>query len=705
MRKVVFVIITLSLLTSCMNKASRYYKKGYSKYKDQEYEFAIQDFKKALELETISVAEANFYIAECYRLSNRIHLAEPYYKTALENDIDDERAKFYYAFALKVNEKYDSTTQQLKEYLKVGENFGYKDRARKELKNLEELKKIEAFDPKYVVENCEGINTPVMEYSPVLHQGKLYYTSAKGTAPIFAGQGTKYTDMFTFSFDGNPHYTGESVPMPPFINHEDAHEASITFAPNGKYMVFARSNHKDLKDEITKVVDLYESRFVNGQWTEPKRLDICESLAWDSNPWISPSGKTLYFSSNRDGGFGGDDIWKATFDKYDSTWTDVVNLGKTINTAGNEFFPYVRKDGRFFFSSDGHVGFGGLDVFEYKKDPKTKKRTVKNLGKPINTSFDDFSIFFETDTTGYFTSNRIGGKGDDDIYHFGYTYRPKYLLVGKIKEEEKDILSGPSEIVLLTQKGEEIRRVETDSLGNYELQLDAEQEYLVKYVSNGYITKEESFSTIGKGLPEEELRDRETDITFTKNTDLVRVKEDLIIEFPPIYYDYNKWDIKPQAAEILDQMVKVMEDNPTILVELGSHTDNQGSMKYNDILSQKRAEKAVEYIISKGIPTERITAKGYGERKPLVMRKDTLGFTKGLELNDVYIDGLKEESVRQTAFQLNRRTEFKIVGFIGKAVDPKDIKVIQNNEKEGIIEKKKIEKQEYIIKKHLKKDE
>ncbi len=705
MYKVSIFVLTLcfAICTACTNKAQKYYKKGYSKFEKEEFEFAIQDFQEALNLKVSTVAAANYYIAESYRLSNRIHLAEKHYKLAIENEYDNEQASFYYAYALKANQKYDSTTLQLKKYLEIGENFNFKDRARKELANLEALKKVEAFDPKYVVENCEGLNTSVMEYSPVLLQEKLYYTTSKNDAAIFPGQGTRFTDIFEFTFDGGESYSGSKMSMPDFINHAETHEASITFSRDGKYMIFSRSNDGKAKS-ITKEVDLFESSFVNGQWSEPKRLDICESMAWDSNPWLSPDGNTLYFSSNRDGGFGGDDIWKATFDKYDSVWVDVINLGDKINTAGNEQFPYVRKDGRFFFSSDGHIGFGGLDVFEYKKDKKTKQEIAQNLGKPINTSFDDFSIFFENDTTGYFASNRIGGKGDDDIYHFGYTFRPKLLLTGSILENEDSKEIKKSEVVLMGTDGKEIRRVVTDSLGNYTLLVNGDKNYIIKVISDGFITKEQEFSTIGKVVSKED----EEDVVLKQDVKLVQFEKDLIIEFPPIYYDYNKWNIKPQAANILDQMAKVMEDNPTILVELGSHTDNQGSMKYNDILSQKRAEEAVKYIIGKGVSNERITAKGYGERQPLVMRKDTLGFKKGLELSDVYIEGLKDDSLKQqTAYQLNRRTEFKIVGVIDEKdqVDPKKIKLIKNGEKEGVIEKDKIKKEEYIIKKHLKKEE
>lgn len=705
MRKISIIgfIALFSVLIACTNKAQKYYNKGYSKFKQEEFEYAIADFKQALELKAPTVAESNYYIAESYRLSNRIHLAEKHYKIAIDNEIDNEQAQFYYAFALKANQKYDSTTIQLKKYLEIGENFNFKDRAKKELANLKLLKQVQAFDPKYVVENCDGLNTAVMEYSPVLLDNKLYYTSSTNEGPIFPGQGNHFSDLFEFSFDGGKTYTGTKTPLPSFINFENTHEASATFARDGKYMIFSRSNDGEEKN-ITKEVDLFDSKFVNGKWTEPKRLDICESLAWDSNPCLSADGNTLYFSSNRDGGLGGDDIWKASFSKYDSVWFDVINLGPEINTGGNEQFPYLRKDGRLFFCSDGHVGFGGLDVFEYKKD----KRIAKNLGKPINTSFDDFSIFFENDTTGYFASNRLGGKGDDDIYHFGYSFRPKVFLTGTIKEfleEEDEKIIENSEVILLDLEGNEIGRVETDSLGNYQLLVGLDKKYIVKVISDKYITKEHEFSTIGKGLSRKELLEIEEDIVFTEDLKLIPVKEDLILDFPPIYYDYNKWDIKKQAADILDQMVKVMKDNPSILVELGSHTDNQGSMKYNDILSQKRAEKAVEYIIGKGIPTDRITAKGYGERKPLVLRKDTASFITGTELSDVYIDKLSNDSLKQTAYQLNRRTEFKIVGFIGKEENLEKIKVIKNNEKEGIVEEEKIKKEEYIIDKHLKKED
>jgi len=650
-------------------------------------------------------------IAESYRKSNRIHDAAEYYQKAIDQGIQNDNAFFYYAFALKAKGNYEGAKQQLKQYVKYGTNFGYLERARHELKNLKELEEIAMEKPDYKVGNMEDLNTEAIEYHPVMYdENTMYFTSSRGEGVTYMGQGTRFTDIYKYKFDGISEYSGAVIKIPDVINQEKTHEASATFSADGKTMIFARSNTGKKKDP-TKEVDLYESKMLNGRWTEPRRLEnISEAYAWDSNPYLNASGDTLFFASNREGGYGGDDIYFATKDDYEE-WSNVQNMGELVNTEAIEQFPYFYK-GTFYFSSDGHPGFGGLDLF--KLAPKPNGDTlVHNLGKPVNSGYDDFAIYFTGDSSGFFTSNRPEGKGDDDIWYFGYKPTCDYVLKGYVKGNVTDkkrvtdemAFLPNSTVILLDTNENVIRTTDSDSTGYFELEVKPEKYYRLKANHDGFITREESFNTVGEGI-DKEYYDALCDVEIVTNVGLLPIVDSMVLDFPPIYYDYNKWDIREDAAKVLYQMEKVLHDNPSILVEIGSHTDPRNTVNYNDLLSQKRAESAVNHIIEKGgIDPSRLVAKGYGERVPYVMQKDTNGLKKGTVLTHEFIKSIEDEELQKFAYQLNRRTEFRIIGTIDKAVDPDHIQVEKHGEKDQVIEKEKADHEKEIMKKYLIEDE
>lgn len=687
---IAFAILLVSL-NSCTNKATKYFNKGKQKFDMEEFEFAAENMKQALEYGA-SKSQANFYAAESYRLSNRLAEAEPYYAAAIEAGTRDEHAYFYYAFALKAKGKYASAQKALKNYLKVGSNFEYIQRTKHELKNLKVLASLANKKQFYTVKNFEELNTDGIEYSPMMHNGDLYFTSSRGEGPMFPGQGTRFTDLFRWRFDGFTKHSGQAVPVSEIINLPHTHEASTAFSADGKIMIFSRSN-SGKKNDMTQEVDLFESRFEGGVWTEPVRLEISGRNTWDSNPFLSPNGKKLFFSSNREGGYGGDDIWVSSRNE-DGKWDFVQNLGKTINSEGNEQFPYIRSDGRFYFSSDGHPGYGGLDLYEILVT-EDKKKVVRNLGKPINSSSDDFSITFSEKEIGFFSSNRPKGKGNDDIYFFDYndiTEDPccqyfdsccvlKLILNGQVKGKkvvngaitEDQIILPYAQVVLSDSTGKQLATTQADSSGNFTFKLRAEQYYLIKAKKAGYVAREEIYSTFGKSMTPQQLMFQDEDVIVKTIIVLDPITKGLVLEFPPIYYNYNKWDIRDDAAQVLAQMEKVMRDNPTILVEIGSHTDARSTIDYNDKLSQKRAESVVNHLIKNGIANERLVAKGYGERIPLKIEYDLMGFTKGTVLTEEYLEKEVTDSLmRENGHQLNRRTEFKIIGEVAPIETPKE---------------------------------
>ena len=687
-----------------MDEATKYFISGKEKFKKEEFDASIEDLKHAVE-KGAPKGESAFIIAESYRQSNRIDEAEKFYRIAIEEDYVDDHADFYYAYALKANQKYSAAKKVFKRYIKIGSNFEYINQAKKELKNLEALEEIIKKKPLYQIENCTEINSEGLDYRPVIIKDEFYYTSSRGEGPVYTGNGERFSDIYRYTFDGATKYSGQPRPLNNVINQEKTHEADATFSPDGRTMIFSR-NSNGKKNDVTQEVDLFESKFINGEWAEPKRLDFSETFSWDSNPWLSPTGDTLYFSSNREGGLGGDDIWFVTKD-INEEWGSPVNMGATVNTAGDEQFPYTDKNGHFYFSSDGHPGLGGLDLFALKNNQ------VENLGRPLNSSADDFAIFFKDDENGYFSSNREGGVGSDDIYAFKNDCDRKYILQVYVNHQIQDTNNEPSDSVepipgatVFIEKvpGQYVATLSTDEngLASFE-ELESETAYIIHAKDPNHIKQDVSFQSKDLTVDQNEIKDCEPIVTSI-TINMRRIKDSLVLEFPPILYAYNKSDILPESEAILRDMAQTLKDNPSILVELGSHTDARGTVRYNDILSQKRAEAAVKWIIEKGgVDPKRIAAKGYGERVPRKLNADTAVFKKGTLLTEKLINQYEKtnKEMFELGHQMNRRTEFKVVGIIEQPVDPSHIKVIDNGAEEENPERDKLDNEDEIIKRNF----
>ena len=408
-------------------------------------------------------------------------------------------------------------------------------------------------------------------------------------------------------------------------------------------MIYAKGNNG--KSSGRNNVDLYWSRFRRGGWTNPRLLNVNTSRSWDSTPFLSKDGKTLYFASNRSKGYGGTDIYKANVNRR-GRWINIQNLGPEINTPGNELFPSVTEDGRLYFSSDNHEGFGGLDIFVASR--RGGKITIKNPGKPLNSSGDDFGVNPYNPTRGFFTSNRDGGSGDDDIYTFvnndpnlkivNYTLKGTTLTP---KNDNMDLsILGNSVVKLVDTSGQIIDETFTDENGIFAFTVYGDENYVLIGEKENYFSTRGEFTTIGKELDKSTLKDFITNVEFEKNLILDRIVVNKSIVLDNIYYDLDKADIREDAALELDKLVVILRDNPNISIELSSHTDDRASVEYNQDLSQRRAESAVYYILSKGITENRIIAKGYGE-------------------SQLIIANAKSEEEHQ----INRRTEFKVISY------------------------------------------
>ncbi|MCK5702719.1 MAG: OmpA family protein [Cyclobacteriaceae bacterium] len=643
------LLLSILYLASC-SAGKIAMKKGNKKFKYGEYDYSIDYFNKAIK-HNYKPEEANFKIGEAYRLSNRLKEAEPFYKASIENNYDEEEVNYYYGLALKSNEKYALAKQELETYLVSASDEKIIDITQTEIDNLIKLNEIIDKKNYYRVKNLELINTPSAEYSPVYLDGELYFTSSRFGGKIYKATGTSFTNLYKVKTKGARVDASTISSLGDLINAPNTNDGCIAFSPTGQTMVFAKGNSGRKKG--AEDVDLYISRFRRGGWSTPTLMRVSNAKVWDSTPSFSRDGRTLYFSSTRRGSIGGTDLYAATKNRR-GRWSNVRNLGPKINTAGNEMFPYQASDGSLYFSSNGHPGLGGLDIMVAKREEG--KMIVENVGPPINTSSDDFGLFLFTPDKGFFTSNREGGKGDDDIYTF-INNDPNlkiinYFLTGTthtIDEDGNEKILPNTSVLLYGANDELLNEALTGRDGKFLFRVYPEEDYKLLGEKPDFFTSRASFSTKGKTIPKDKLTKLETNKVFTTKIVLDQIVLDKSIVLENIYYDLDRAEIRPDAALELDKLVTVLEDNPEIKIELSSHTDSRQTAAYNDDLSKRRAQSAVDYIFSKGIESDRLIARGYGESQLL--------------FSDDEINKLPTEEAKEATHQRNRRTEFKVTEY------------------------------------------
>jgi peptidoglycan-associated lipoprotein len=649
----IIVLSIVFLIASCSPE-----KKAMKSFRYGKYESVISYYKGVLRKQPAN-GKASYYIAESYRLSNRIKEAEPFYAKAGGSGINADSVKLFYSKSLQANSKYDEARAVL-ESLESGTNDEkIKDRAQKEIEGLNYLGELSEKKSYYKVKNLEAINTPFTEYNPVYSNNELYFTSSRSNSKIYEATGTPFTDIYKAETSGANVNAGTITPLPDLINESNINEGCISFTPDGKTMIFAKGNTGKRKG--ANDVDLYISRYRNGEWSEALPININLPDAWESTPALSADGRTLYFSSNRKGGYGGLDLYSAQMDSR-GRFGKVKNMGAEINTAGSETFPYVSENGKMYFSSDGHPGYGMLDIFVVNR--VNGKTAVENLGQPVNSTSDDFGMFLFKPDRGFFTSNREGGKGDDDIYTF-INEDPNlkvvnYFLQGITymirKDSTREILPN-TKVSLLDPDGDVMQDFVTGNDGKFLFRVYENENYALLGETDGFITKRQSYTTVGKSVPLETLKELVTTITLDTIMVLDRKERNKVFVLENIYFGYDSADIRRDAAIELNKLVTLLNDNTDLKIEMGSHTDSVASDAYNIQLSQRRAESTVNYLIQKGIDPNRLVAKGYGESKPIARNTN--------------LDGSDNPVGRQR----NRRTEFKILEIgqlIKKAEDEED---------------------------------
>ncbi|MCE7061814.1 OmpA family protein [Dyadobacter sp. CY343] len=643
------------------------YKDGQKKFANGEYDLAIKGFQKAA-AENYEPVQTNYLIAESYRLSNRFKEAIPYYKQALDGGIASADARFQYAYALKTAGQYNEASAEFAAFAKdTASSQALQERALREVEILRIADRLKT-EKMPVEAKSIPLNSAGSEFSPTILGNELVFSSSK-KEKIYKNNGQAMLGLYKVAITQDPaDIQGNPVLLSQDIFAEDANEASPAFSPDGKTLVFARGNNGKKNSAVD--VDLYMSRNIDGKWTVPAILPINDSLAWDGSPAFSRDGKTLYFASNRPGGAGGIDIYRTNMDAS-GRFSKPVNMGRDINTAGDDMFPYVAEGGKLYFASDGHPGLGKLDLFSATRIQGVI--TIENMGLPFNSPQDDFGLVFYQDLNkGFFASNREGGKGDDDIYYFSGPEEPdsttiaknndpndplnpnnpnyvngkpkvvRYFLGGNVIANGQNVPLDSAIVHILPDTSDtQIAQLPSNSEGKFGKQpVEEGKSYTLLVERKGYISKREPFSMNGRTIPPIFLTKELTDTTFNVTIKLDKLELNKTFVLENIYYDLNKYNIRPDAAIELDKLVQILKDNPSMNIELSSHTDARATDAYNMTLSQNRAESAVTYLNSKGIDADRMVAKGYGERELVVPNAKT-----------------EEEHQR------NRRTEFTILSY------------------------------------------
>lgn len=624
------------------NPVQAQYKKALKYFARAEYEDAIPIFRECLSKPKFAT-RANYRLAECYRKSNRMGQSEIFYKAALDGNTYEDDARFYYAQALKINGKYKDAEREFNLYSKAGRDANLIRLAKEELKFIKNVDSLQSLRNYYEIQNLESVNTAVAEFSPAFFEGKMIFSTARKEG-VFKTTGGGFLGIYSFQFTDFERLKGFVELYDEAVNEPMIHEASATFSPDGRLMLFARGN-KDEKGAAPDV-DIYKRELYSDGWHAPEISSLSSPESWEACPFISPDGKKIYFASNREGSFGGTDIYEATISKNGDI-AGVRNMGPRINTPGNEMFPYITDDGRLIFASDGHPGFGGLDLF-IATTGKDRKINIRNMGIPFNSSADDFALAYYTDSTGFFSSSRAGGKGDDDIYYF-LDKTPKTKIVNYFVQiqayqlneaDSTEIPISNAQITFATDKQQVLNTGVSDEEGKIApIPVKLHKDYEITAAkAPEYFKRTEPFTMRGKAIPEELLVEAVTDTILLVKVQLdpIVIGKEIILQ--NIYYDRYESYIRTDAARELDKLVKLLNDNPEIYIELSSHTDSRGTDTYNMDLSQARAEAAVNYLIEQGINPRRLRAQGYGETKLIL-----------------------PSAVTEEEHQTNRRTEFKVI--------------------------------------------
>jgi len=649
-------------------------------------------------------------LADSYFYTNDLVKAQRYYRLLVKNYNSNLDREYYFRYAqtLKATNSYDDANEALKEYYAKSSNTEDLANFEKDLKTLEN---VTAIGKRFEIKNL-ALNTPNSEFGAVEYNGNLVFAGVKLKPGLFDKKfkwdNAAYLNLVTVplkninSADSIVHYFAKELKT-------GMHESNAVFTKDGKTMYFTRNNSKNgtkkRDDKKVSNLQIFKAELVEGKWTNITSLPFNSPNYSVEHPALSADEKVLYFASDMPGSFGSFDIYSVNINK--GAFDTPKNLGPLVNTDKREQFPFVSADNKLYFSSNGHLGYGSLDIFVSEINGNEYSKPV-NVGLPVNSNLDDFAFNMNVDTKeGYFASNREGGKGNDDIYQFKeikdlIVEDCKQFIAGIITDIDTKLALENATVILQDSDNKTLNTIITSADGKFSFTVACEASYKVsaskeKYINESVtLTLDKTRDAVNDAslalkslevikleekekaekkrqqqiiieeetkkktelaaieLKKKEKKAKEAEIAaaevkknervkeiLEKEKDVLRDKDRLIIKTDPIYFDYDLWYIRKESKIILGRVVELMRKYPGMVIEIGSHTDSRGSVRYNADLSQKRANSTREFIIQSGIDAKRVSAKGYGESVPVIKCKTD--------------DACSEEE-----HELNRRSEFVI---------------------------------------------
>lgn len=652
MKKAVYIIVCLLLTAVAAGCRTPKLSEADAQFQRGEYYDASVTYKKVYNKlrkkeERPQRGEVAFKMGRCYRLLNMSARASAAFQNALRYEYPDSTTHFMLAQALHADGKYAAALRSYDKYLEFCPDDSLAINCAEGCRTAQEIR---ARGSRYVVKQAKLFNSRRADFCP-MYLGtdcdQIYYTSTteKATGDKKSEiTGMKNADVF-FSKKNEKGEWERPEPVEGELNTE-FDEGIVAFSPDAQTMYLTKAR-RELN--VPTSVEIYTSTRSDAKWSAPVKFEItADTLSTFGHPAVSPDGEYLYFVSDMPGGYGGKDIWRISLKERQGS---LVNLGPDINTEGNDDFPYVRSDGSLYFSSDGHPGMGGLDIFRATAigDPADLRWKVENMGFPINSAGDDFGITFGKGEDGFFSSNRGDARGYDHIYSFEYD-PVRITIEGLVMDKDEEPVKNAI-IRIVGNDGSNQKEVARDD-GSFSFALQRGVKYVMLAGAKGYLNQKQEFAS------DSTMEDANYWVEFI----LPSISKPSVVE--NIFYDYDKADLRPESKTALNELIAVLHDNPNVTIEMASHTDRWGSDAYNINLSERRAKSVVDYLVENGISRDRLQPHGYGKSRPKTVTKRIARlypqFKEGDILTEEFIKTLSEED-QQAADQINRRTEFSVL--------------------------------------------
>lgn len=652
MKKAVYIIVCLLLTAVAAGCRTPKLSEADAQFQRGEYYDASVTYKKVYNKlrkkeERPQRGEVAFKMGRCYRLLNMSARASAAFQNALRYEYPDSTTHFMLAQALHADGKYAAALRSYDKYLEFCPDNSLAINCAEGCRTAQEIR---ARGSRYVVKQAKLFNSRRADFCPMYLGAdcdQIYYTSTteKATGDKKSEiTGMKNADVF-FSKKNEKGEWERPEPVEGELNTE-FDEGIVAFSPDAQTMYLTKAR-RELNAPTS--VEIYTSTRSDAKWSAPVKFEItADTLSTFGHPAVSPDGEYLYFVSDMPGGYGGKDIWRISLKERQGS---LVNLGPDINTEGNDDFPYVRSDGSLYFSSDGHPGMGGLDIFRATAvgDPADMRWKVENMGFPINSAGDDFGITFGKGEDGFFSSNRGDARGYDHIYSFEYD-PVRITIEGLVMDKDEEPVKNAI-IRIVGNDGSNQKEVARDD-GSFSFALQRGVKYVMLAGAKGYLNQKQEFAS------DSTMEDANYWVEFI----LPSISKPSVVE--NIFYDYDKADLRPESKTALNELIAVLHDNPNVTIEMASHTDRWGSDAYNINLSERRAKSVVDYLVENGISRNRLQPHGYGKSRPKTVTKRIARlypqFKEGDILTEEFIKTLSEED-QQAADQINRRTEFSVL--------------------------------------------